>query len=180
MTMSPGFTHSARPTQAAYLGARHTRQALWALGLSGALTLFTPVEAAPPGSPASSSVAVATGQPEHARLWMTVGKHRFAVSLANNDAARAFAALQPLSLNMADLNGNEKHADLPKGLAMQAGRPGTIRNGDLMLYGSRTVVVFYKTFDSVYSYTRLGQVDDPDGLVEALGQGNAQIDFSRR
>ena len=43
---------------------------------------------------------------------------------------------------MSELNGNEKHADLPKPLPAKANRPGTIRNGDLMLYGADTLVVF--------------------------------------
>ena len=103
-------------------------------------------------------------------MWMTVGERRFAITLADNAAARAFAALLPLTLDMTDLNGNEKHVSLPKALPANASRPGTIRNGDLMLYGSDTLVVFYLTFDSSYSYTRLGRVDDPATLAQALGR----------
>lgn len=112
-------------------------------------------------------------------MWMTVGERRFALTLADNEAARAFAAMLPLTLDMPDLNGNEKHVELPKELPANASRPGTIRNGDLMLYGSRTLVLFYVTFDSSYSYTRLGRVDDPAGLAQALGRGSARISFSR-
>lgn len=111
-------------------------------------------------------------------MWMTVGERRFAITLADTEAAREFAALLPLSIDMADLNGNEKHADLPKPLPTSASRPGTIRNGDLMLYGSRTLVVFYLTFNSSYSYTRLGRVDDPAGLASALGKDSVRIVFS--
>lgn len=111
-------------------------------------------------------------------MWMTIGERRFAVTLADSVAARAFAARLPLTLDMAELNGNEKHADLPTPLPANASRPGTIRNGDLMLYGTHTVVVFYATFDSAYSYTRLGQVDEPAGLPQALGQRRASVTFS--
>lgn len=113
-------------------------------------------------------------------MWMTVGERRFAITLTNTPAARAFAAQLPLTLDMADLNGNEKHAELPKALPVHASRPGTIRQGDLMLYGASTLVVFYLTFDSSYSYTRLGRVDDPAGLVQALGQRAVQINFSSK
>jgi hypothetical protein len=112
-------------------------------------------------------------------MWMTVGERRFAITLTNNAAARAFAAQLPLTLDMSELNGNEKHAELPKGLPAKASRPGAIRNGDLMLYGTDTLVVFYSTFESSYSYTRLGRVDDPAGLAQALGRRNARVLFSK-
>ena len=113
-------------------------------------------------------------------MWMTVGERRFAITLADNEAARAFAALLPLTLDMPDLNGNEKHVKLPKALPPNASSPGTIRNGDLMLWGSDTLVVFYLTFKSPYSYTRLGRVDDPAALPEVLGQGKVRIAFTKK
>ena len=119
-------------------------------------------------------------QPEELRMWMTVGERRFAVTLTDSAAARAFAAQLPLTLDMSELNGNEKHAELPKALPAKASRPGTIRNGDLMLYGTDTLVVFYSTFDSSYSYTRLGRVDDPVGLAQALGRRGARVLFSTK
>ena len=112
-------------------------------------------------------------------MWMTVGERRFAITLTNNAAARAFAAQVPLTLDMSELNGNEKHADLPKGLPPNASRPGTIRAGDLMLYGTNTVVAFYSTFNSSYSYTRLGRIDGPTGLAQALGPRGIRVVFSK-
>ncbi len=112
-------------------------------------------------------------------MWMTVGERRFAITLADTRAARAFAAMLPLTLDMEELNGNEKKKDLPNALPTDTYQPGTIRNGDLMLWGSRTVVIFYLTFDSAYSYTRLGRVDDPAGLAQALGRRDVRVIFSR-
>jgi len=118
-------------------------------------------------------------KPEESGMWMSVGDRRFAVTLADNAAAGAFAAMLPLTLDMSDLNRNEKHVTLPKALPANASRPGTIRNGDLMLYGTDTLVVFYLTFDSSYSYTRLGRVEDPAGLAQALGPRDVRVHFSR-
>jgi hypothetical protein len=80
---------------------------------------------------------------------------------------------------MNDLNDNEKHASLTRTLPAGATRPGTIRDGDIMLYGTDTLVVFYLTFDSPYSYTRIGRVENPADLVQALCRGNVRITFSR-
>ncbi len=122
---------------------------------------------------------VASIERKELRMWMIVGERRFSITLTDNPTARAFAELLPLTLDMPDLNGNEKHVSLPKTLPTNATRPGTIRNGDLMLYGSNTLVLFYLTFDSSYSYTPLGRVDDPTGLAQALGPHTARIVFSK-
>ena len=112
-------------------------------------------------------------------MWMTAGERRFAITLTDNAAARAFAERLPLTLDMSELNGNEKHAELREALPANASRPGTIRNGDLMVYGTNTLVVFYATFNSSYSYTRLGRVDAPADLPRALGPHGVRVVFSR-
>ena len=55
--------------------------------------------------------------------------------------------------------------------------PGIIHAGDLMLYGNNCVVLFYETFNSSYSYTRIGALDDPSGLAAALGSGDVSVRF---
>ena len=129
--------------------------------------------------PSMSCPAGVSEKPKESRMWMTINERRFAISLAANNTARAFAAQLPLTLHMEALNGNEKHAKLPTSLPANESRPGIIRNGDLMLYGDDTLVVFYSTFDSTYSYTRIGRVDDANGLAQALGPRSARITFSR-
>lgn len=126
---------------------------------------------------ASPQPSTATGQ-EPARMQMTIGDRRFTVVLADTDAARALAARLPLTLDMAELNGNEKHADIHPALPVDARRPGTIHAGDVMLYGTNTIVVFYKTFPSSYRYTRLGRVQNNAGLQEALGPDDARVVFA--
>ena len=91
---------------------------------------------------AHADAAASSVKAEESRMWMSVGERRFAITLTDTPAARAFAAQLPLTLEMGELNGNEKHAELAKALPTKASRPGTIRTGDLMLYGSNTLVVF--------------------------------------
>lgn len=103
---------------------------------------------------------------------ITVGGKSFTATLANNPAASAFKAMLPLTLEMSDLHGNEKFVQLSTRLPSNDANPGTLRTGDLMLWNSKTVVLFYKTFPTPYSYTRLGSVDHPEGLSAAVGAGN--------
>lgn len=105
------------------------------------------------------------------------GGRSFAATLEDNATARAFAALLPMTVTMNEMNGNEKYHYLSENLPTDSNRPGTIRNGDLMLYGSKCLVLFYETFSSSYSYTRIGRLDDPSGLASALGRGNVTVTF---
>lgn len=123
--------------------------------------------------------APARAEAESQKMKITVGKKVFTATLENSDTAAAFAAQLPLILAMHDVNRNEKAYDLAARLPSADAKPGTIRTGDLMLWSSRTVVVFYKSFSTLYSYTRLGRIDDPAGLAEALGPGDVTVKFER-
>lgn len=111
-------------------------------------------------------------------ITITVNGTPFTATLEDNEAGRAFTAMLPLTLNMSELNGNEKYYYLDESLPTESYRPGTIQAGDLMLYGSSCVVLFYETFSSGYSYTRLGRIDNPYGLAAAVGEGNVSVTFS--
>lgn len=110
-------------------------------------------------------------------MTIRVGGRSFTATLEDNPTTRAFATLLPMTVTMNEMNGNEKYYYLPDNLPTDSKRPGTIRNGDLMLYGSNGLVLFYETFSSSYSYTRLGRVDNPSDLSEVLGTGNASVTF---
>lgn len=101
----------------------------------------------------------------------------FKATLLNNGSAKAFQQILPLTCNMIELNGNEKYFDLPKSLVSNPTNVATIQNGDLMLYGSNTLVLFYKTFSTSYNYTKLGRIHNASQLAAALGTGNITITF---
>lgn len=115
--------------------------------------------------------------PIGSKMKIKIGNSTFTATLYENETVKAFKSMLPLTVNMIELNGNEKYYDLPSSLPTSASRAGTIQNGDLMLYGSSTLVLFYKTFSTSYSYTRLGRIDDITGLVTALGAGNVNVSF---
>jgi hypothetical protein len=95
----------------------------------------------------------------------------------DNATTTALKKLLPLIVEMVELNSNEKYVRLPQNLPANASNPGTIQVGDLMLYGSNTLVLFYETFPTSYTYTKIGRLDDASGLTIALGAGNATITF---
>lgn len=111
------------------------------------------------------------------KIKITINDQTFTATLLDNNSANAFKEMLPLTIKMIELNGNEKYGDLKKSLPTHPSNPKTITNGDLMLYGSETLVLFYETFSTSYSYTKLGQVDNTSGLASALGSGNVTVTF---
>ena len=113
------------------------------------------------------------------KIEIIVGGKSFTAALYDNDAARALMEKLPMTLNMSELNGNEKYYYLDSDLPTHSSRPSGIHAGDLMLYGNNCLVLFYKSFSTSYSYTPLGRIDDPDGLAAALGSGSVQVTFQK-
>ena len=111
------------------------------------------------------------------KLKITIGTNTFTATLYNNSTVAAFKTRLPMTINMGDLNANEKYFDLPNNLPANASSPGTIQTGDLMLYGSNTLVLFYKSFSTSNNYTPMGRIDNASGLTAALGSGNVTVKF---
>lgn len=127
----------------------------------------------------SSEQTPSDGQQEESmRIVITAGDDVFYATAEQNETARAFAARLPLTLGMSELNGNEKYCYLNESLPSSPVRVGQISAGDLMLYGSSCIVLFYESFSTSYSYTRIGSVDDPAGLAQALGGGFVSVTFA--
>lgn len=95
-------------------------------------------------------------------------------------AAKALAERFPLTLTMNELNGNEKYHYMDVGLPTDAQRIGEIHTGDLMLYGSDCVVLFYADFQTAFRYTRLGYLEHPEELAKTLGDGTVSVTLEMR
>lgn len=114
---------------------------------------------------------------DNMKLQIIIGTAKFTATLQDNAIVKAFKALLPITITMNELNRNEKYYDLPNSLPTAASNSGTIHSGDIMLYGSKTLVLFYKTFSTSYSYTKIGSIDDPSKLEEAIGSSNVTVTF---
>ena len=108
-------------------------------------------------------------------LALTIGDASFIIDLAATEAARELSGRLPLRLEMAELNGNEKYASLGSPLPAKAENVRRIEAGDVMLWRSDCLVVFYKSFDTPYSYTRIGHIADARGLEKAVGKGDVRV-----
>lgn len=96
-------------------------------------------------------------------------------ALEDNETAQMFISMLPKEFNMNELNGNEKYIYLDNSLPTNSYDPKHIEAGDIMLYGNNCLVVFYKSFDTSYSYTKIGHIDN----LPNLGDKNITIKFEK-
>lgn len=111
------------------------------------------------------------------KMTVTINGEEFSATLEDNETVRELLTRLPLTIEMEDLNGNEKYYYLDESLPQNDTNVGRIERGDIMLFGNDCLVLFYKSFETPYSYTRVGKIDDVDNLEEQFGQGSVRITF---
>jgi hypothetical protein len=84
--------------------------------------------------------------PASNQMRIKIGSSTFTATRYDNATATAFKGMLPMTIKMSELNGNEKYYDLSVDLPTNTFNPGKIQSGDLMIYGSNTLVIFYNTF----------------------------------
>lgn len=104
-----------------------------------------------------------------------IDEKNYVISLEDNETSEELLKHLPLEFTMQELNGNEKYYDLDFSLPMSTYEPKTIQKGDVMLFGSNCLVIFYKTFDTSYSYTKIGTIEN----LEDLGRKNVSVKLEK-
>lgn len=111
------------------------------------------------------------------KLKVTIGNKEFTATLNDSEAARELVKLLPMTINMRDHGGFEKTSSLSKSLPGRATNPGRIEVGDLMIWSGSSLVLFYSAHRTSYSYVKLGRIDNPSGMLEAMGRGSVNVKF---
>lgn len=109
-----------------------------------------------------------------------VGNKSFNGVFYDNATAKALLKSMPMKLKMSELNGNEKYRYMKKDYPVNEEKVKRIKAGDIMLYGSDCLVVFYRSFNTSYEYTRVGRITNPKGLAKAAGKKAVMISFSKK
>ena len=73
---------------------------------------------------------------------IAVGDKQFPVNLESSDTVTALTEMLPLTLDMSELNGNEKYYYLDTSLPSSPEKAGHISEGDIMLYGDNCHVLW--------------------------------------
>ena len=107
---------------------------------------------------------------------LTINNKTYNLILEDNNTVIEFINLLPQEYNMNELNGNEKYIYINSSLTTNSYNPKHIEKGDVMLYGDNCLVIFYKSFDTSYSYTKIGHIENLDDL----GNGNIKAKFEKQ
>ena len=97
-------------------------------------------------------------------LKIFINNQEYTIDLENNETVKSFIELLPKEFYMNELNGNEKYVYLDDKLPTNESNPKNINAGDVMLYGNNCLVIFYKSFNTNYSYTKIGHIDNLPNL----------------
>jgi hypothetical protein len=150
---------------------------VWILAVVAATSIALGCAVADGAENSASALTTPIEKANTMNIQIKAGDKRFTATLEDNATAKSFKALLPMTIRMTELNGNEKYFRLSLNLPTNASNPQTIQTGDLMIYGQNTLVLFYKSFPTSYSYTRLGRINDTAGLPAALGSGDVTVSY---
>ncbi len=106
-----------------------------------------------------------------------IGEYEFEAVPEDSVAATAFVQMlekEPLVLEMKDYGGFEKTGTLEANLPADD-RQITTREGDIVLYNKKRIVMFYGS--NSWSYTPVAKVVDLDGWQEALKGESVTVRF---
>ena len=107
------------------------------------------------------------------KIYLNINNKKLTVNLENNSTTAALISLLPLDISMSDLNGNEKYAYLDSHLPTNVYSPKHIEAGDVMLFGNNCLVIFYKSFDTNYDYSKIGHINN----LPELGNGSINVNW---
>lgn len=114
---------------------------------------------------------------QNMKMRITIRDKNFTALLENSNAAEELVKLLPMEILMNEHNGNEKFFNLSKSISGKASIPRKIEPGEIMIWGSNTLVLFYESLYPSYSYIRIGKIDDIEGLSKAVGRGRVRVKF---
>ena len=109
------------------------------------------------------------------KIYVTINEKKYSLILEDNATTRELFNNLPINFDIKELNGNEKYIYMKDHYTTNSSNPKHISKGDVMLYGSNCLVIFYKSFDTSYSYTRLGHIDN----LEDLSSDDITVKFEK-
>ena len=112
------------------------------------------------------------------QYYIKLNGKEFEFEFKDTEVANQIKSKLPFTVKMTNLNGNEVYYQFSgESFTTNHKSVGTINMGDIYLYQSNYLVLFYKTFSTSYSYTELGKLKDPTDLDTLIGSNNVEVQW---
>ena len=109
------------------------------------------------------------------QYYIKIKDKEYQIELESSETANQIKSKLPFTISMNNLNGNEVYYYFDESFKTNQQSVGTINQGDIYLYQDKCLVLFYKTFTTTYTYTKIGKVINPEGLDTLIGSDNVEV-----
>ena len=115
------------------------------------------------------------------QYYIKIKETEYQFEFVNTEAANQIKSKLPFTITMTNLNGNEVYYYFTgETFTTNIKSVETINMGDIYLFQSNCLVLFYKTFSTSYSYTQIGRVINPSGLDTLIGSSNIEVQWIKK
>ena len=115
------------------------------------------------------------------QYYIKIKETEYQFEFVNTEAASQIKSKLPFTITMTNLNGNEVYYYFTgETFTTNIKSVETINMGDIYLFQSNCLVLFYKTFSTSYSYTQIGRVINPSGLDTLIGSSNIEVQWIKK
>ena len=112
------------------------------------------------------------------QYYIKLNGKEFEFEFKDTEVANQIKSKLPFTVKMTNLNGNEIYYQFSgESFTTNHKSVGTINMGDIYLYQSNYLVLFYKTFTTSYSYTEIGKLKDATGLDTIIGSSDIEVEW---
>ena len=112
------------------------------------------------------------------QYYIKLNGKEFEFEFKDTEVANQIKSKLPFTVKMTNLNGNEVYYQFSgESFTPNHKAVGTINMGDIYLYQSNYLVLFYKTFTTSYSYTEIGKLKDATGLDTIIGSSDIEVEW---
>lgn len=125
------------------------------------------------------STTISAAEKSSNEITVKINDEYFTAQLYDNETADYFYEMLPLTINMNELHGNEKYYNFSSSLPENSSAVGEINNGDIMFYGDNCLVLFYDSFSTNYSYTKIGYIENSANFADTVGNKSITITFEK-
>ena len=118
---------------------------------------------------------IKVGDEKMSDIKVMINDTTYVLKLEVNSTVEEFLNILPQEFTMNELNNNEKYVYMNNSFTTNSYPSKHIEKGDVMLYGNNCLVIFYKSFDTSYTYTKIGHIEN----LADLGSGNIFVKFEK-